>query len=72
MWIVIIIIIAIVIFGFIRGSKLSEGTFKVVNKSGVSFYMGNYHDCIRQAKAQNDYCRAFQNDDKYEVVKTDF
>jgi len=72
MWIVIIIVIAVILFGLIRGAILSSGTFKVINKHGVSMHLGNYNDCIGFAKTQNDFCKTFGIDDRYRVVKSDY
>ena len=41
MWIA-VIIIGLLVFGLIRGTLLSSGTFQVVNKDGTRMHMGNY------------------------------
>ena len=70
MWIV--IIIAFILFTVIRGIILSSGTFKVVNRDGVSFHLGSFSECSRYAKSQNDYFKALGIDEKYKVVKTNY
>lgn len=67
MWIVILIIIGLIVFGLIRGTILSIRTYEVVNKSGSTFYIGTYLECKSKAKIQNDFCRSFSIDDFYTI-----
>lgn len=68
MWTVIIIVIALLVFGFIRGSIRASGIYRVFNKNGVVMHTGTYLECVNYAKAQNNYCKTFGIDDSF-VVK---
>lgn len=69
MWTVILIIVGLLIFGFIRGTILSNRTYKVVNKKGTTFHIGTYPECKSIAKTQNDYCKTFSIDDFFTVKR---
>jgi hypothetical protein len=68
MWIV-LILVGLIIFGFIRGIVISSGQFKVVNKKGIPFHYGSYNECKSYAKEQNQSCRALGIDDYFTVQK---
>lgn len=69
MWtVIIIIVIALLVFGFIRGSKRASGVYRVINKKGVVMYTGTWLECNNHAKTQNNYCKTFGINDSF-VVK---
>lgn len=68
MWIV-LIIVAIIVFIIIRAYVVTSGTFKVVNKSGITMNIGSYAECLSYAKAQNDYCKTFGIDDYFKIKR---
>jgi hypothetical protein len=69
MWIIIILIVVLLLFGFIRGSIRTKSQYKVVNSKGVTMHMGSYVDCVSFSKAQNDYCKTFGINDHFAVVR---
>lgn len=72
MWTIILIIIGLLAFGFIRGSILKSRTYKVVNKKGLTFHMGSYSECCDMAKSQNNFCKTHSIDDYFKVVRYKF
>ena len=68
MWIA-LIIIGLIIFGTIRGTILSRGTFQVVNKDGTRMYTGNFNECTNYAKSQNNFCKSFGTNDRFRVIR---
>lgn len=69
MWIAILIIVGLILFGLIRGTIISSGQFQVVNKDGVPWKIGPYRDCNEFAKAQNEYCKSFGINDHFKIVR---
>jgi hypothetical protein len=69
MWTFIIVVIAILAFGLIRGTIRANGTYRVVNKKGTPFHIGSYVECKSIAKSQNEYCKTFSIDDHFVIER---
>jgi hypothetical protein len=69
MWVIIIIVIALIVFGLVKGVKFQSGYFEVINSSGTSLHFGSYSECVNYAKSQNEYCKTFGINDKFRVKR---
>lgn len=69
MWVIIIIIVVLIVFGLIRGTKLQEGYFDVINSKGHILNCGTYSECVTFIKAEKDFCKSFGINERFQIKK---
>ena len=71
MWIVlaVVVILGLIVYIIVKGYTRANSHYRVVNRNGTSWHVGNYSDCINFAKTQNDFCKTFGIDDYFTIER---